>query len=82
MRGETLVTAVEVERLTTDDELDDAKPSISRHLVYMWRGMGLLEPQGKRGRSPLYRWGDICDVERRMAKRAWSANNHRARRVA
>lgn len=80
MRGETLVTAVEVERLTTQQAT--GKPTVTRHLVYVWRGMGLLEEQGKRGRSPLYRWGDVTEVERTMARRAWQANNHRARRAA
>lgn len=78
--GDTLLTAAEVEAFTTVQET--GKPTISRHLVYMWRGAGLLEPKGARGRSPLYRWDEVQAVEAQMAKRAWQANNHRARRAA
>jgi hypothetical protein len=55
MRRDVLVTAAEVERLM---------PSVSRHLVYTWRALGKLEPKSSRGRSPLYRWGDVLEVER------------------
>lgn len=37
---------------------------IDRHLIYVWRASGKLEPAGKRGRSPLYRWCDLVQVER------------------
>jgi hypothetical protein len=36
---------------------------VTRHLIGMWKHMGKLAPAGKRGRSPLYRWGDLVDVE-------------------
>jgi hypothetical protein len=75
-----LLTAAEVETVTTIPET--GKPAISRHLVYMWRAAGLLEPRGMRGRSPLYRWSDVVTVDARMARRAIYANNHRARRAA
>lgn len=78
--GDTLFTAAEVEAFTTVEAT--GRPTISRHLIYMWRAAGLLKPSGARGRSPLYRWDDVQAVEARMAKRAWRANNHRARRVA
>lgn len=38
-------------------------PGLTRHAVYMWVQSGKLAPVGKRGRSPLYRWGDLVDVE-------------------
>ncbi len=50
----TLVTAVEIERQLT---------TVSRHLVYVWRSQGKLTERGKRGRSPLYRWGDVVQAE-------------------
>lgn len=52
---DTLVTAVQIEQQI---------PTVSRHLVYVWRAAGKLMAKGKRGRSPLYRWGDVLDVER------------------
>lgn len=55
---------------------------ISLPLICMWRRKGYLEVKGHEGRSPLYRYGDVEAVEARMAKAAWRANNHRARRVA
>lgn len=54
MDADALVTAVEIEQ-----EL----PTVSRHLVYVWRANGRLEVRGKRGRSPLYRWGDAVALE-------------------
>jgi hypothetical protein len=38
-------------------------PGVSRQLIAMWRRNNKLKPAGKRGRSPLYRWGDIIAVE-------------------
>lgn len=37
---------------------------VCRHLIYLWRRQGRITPVGKRGRSPLYYWGDILQVER------------------
>lgn len=68
---DVLVTAVQIEA-----EL----PTVSRHLVYVWRAAGKLQPQGKRGRSPLYRWGDVIDVERET--RNADPAGQRARAVA
>lgn len=51
-----LVTAADVARMM---------PTVSRHLVYVWRSQGKLTPQETRGRSPLYRWGDVLAVETR-----------------
>lgn len=37
---------------------------VSRQLVNYWRSAGLLQPVGASGRSPLYRLGDVLEVER------------------
>jgi hypothetical protein len=37
---------------------------VDRHVIYMWRALGKVDPVGSRGRSPLYRWGDLLGVER------------------
>lgn len=37
---------------------------VCRHLIYFWRAEGKLRQVGRRGRSPLYRWGDVLAVER------------------
>jgi DNA-binding transcriptional MerR regulator len=36
---------------------------VSRQLINYWRASGLIVPVGHRGRSPLYRLGDILAVE-------------------
>jgi len=51
---DTRVTAAEAALLLGD---------VSRHLIYFWVAAGKLAPVGKRGRSPLYRWGDLVAVE-------------------
>lgn len=53
---------------------------ISVQLVSMWKRNGKLQPVGTRGRSPLYRFGDLVDLEKDMALAAAAANNPRARR--
>ena len=40
------------------------RAGVCRHLIYVWRAAGRLKPVGQRGRSPLYRWGDVLQVER------------------
>lgn len=37
---------------------------VSSQLICMWRRAGKVEPIGQEGRSPLYRLGDLMDVER------------------
>lgn len=51
--------------------------NVKRHLIYVWRAQGRIEPVGHRGRSPLYRWGDILEVERDTRR---SGASHRGRR--
>lgn len=53
---------------------------ISKQLVSIWKAQGKLTPVKWRGRSPLYRFGDIRAVEQAAAEAAYAANNHRARR--
>ncbi len=53
---------------------------VSVPLISIWKAKGKLKPVGQRGRSPLYRWGDLVAVERAQALAAAAANNHRARR--
>ena len=67
----TKLTAAQIERQL---------PTVSRHLVYMWRSAGKLQEQGKRGRSPLYRWGDVVKLE--AATRAADPAGQRARALA
>lgn len=69
--ADQLVTAVEIQHLM---------PTVSRHLVYMWRGTGRLAERGKRGRSPLYRWGDVTALE--ATTRAADPAGQRAARLA
>lgn len=68
---DTLVSAVQIER---------QMPTVSRHLVYVWRGLGRLKERGKRGRSPLYRWGDVVKLE--AATRTADPAGQRASRLA
>lgn len=53
---------------------------ISVQLVSIWKSQGKLTPVKYRGRSALYRFGDLMDVEQAAAEAAYAANNHRARR--
>lgn len=36
---------------------------VSRHLIGMWKLAGKLVPRKHRGRSPLYRLGDVIDAD-------------------
>lgn len=64
MRLDTPVTAAQGARLT----------GVSRHLIAWWVSVGKLTPIGRVGRSPLYRLGDLYDVEREMRQ---SSKSHR-----
>lgn len=67
------------DRLVTASEIASLLP-VSVQLVSMWKRDGKLTPAGTRGRWPVYRYGDVSDLERDMAVAAAAANNHRARR--
>lgn len=56
---DALITARDAERYPPL-----AAARVTRRLVYEWRADGRLTPAGQRGRSPLYRFGDILAVER------------------
>lgn len=36
--------------------------------ICMWRRDGKVEVKGKRGRSPVYRWGDLVAVEKQTRR--------------
>lgn len=48
---------------------------ISRQVVAMWKAKGAIVPTRHRGRSPLYRLGDIIDAN---AAALASGHSHRA----
>lgn len=52
-----------MDALVTATEAAAGLPDVSRHLIGMWVQHGKLQAKGHRGRSPLYRWGDIVAVE-------------------
>lgn len=37
---------------------------VCRHTMAWWVTVGKLKPRGRRGRSPLYRFGDLLEIER------------------
>ncbi len=47
---------------------------VSRQLINYWRASGALTPVAVKGRSPLYRIGDLVEVERDMRR---SSRSHR-----
>ncbi len=47
---------------------------VCRHRVYAWRSEGRITQVGQRGRSPLYRWGDVLEAE---AETRMSGLSHR-----
>lgn len=51
----------------TATEASTGLPGVSVALIGMWVRLGKLHATGRRGRSPLYRWGDILIVERDTA---------------
>lgn len=63
---ETLVTGAEAARVL----------GVTRYLVGMWKRDGKLTPKGRRGRSPLYRLGDVIDVDIAVRESGYS---HRKR---
>lgn len=67
------------DELVTASQVSTVLP-VSVQLLSMWKSKGKLKPVKKRGRSWLYRYGDVSDLETQMALAAAAANNHRARR--
>jgi hypothetical protein len=63
MSGVVNVVLMDPEVRVTAADIAREMPTVSRHLVYMWRSSGRLKERGKRGRSPLYRWGDVVKLE-------------------
>jgi hypothetical protein len=69
-------TVVDLDALVTATEAA-ASPhlhGVSRHLIGMWKLAGKVQTRGKRGRSPLYRYGDLVVVERETRR---SGRSHR-----
>lgn len=65
MNLDALVTATEAQ----------ASPhlhGVCRHLIGMWKTLGKLEVRGRRGRSPLFRYGDILTVEQQTRRSGYS----------
>lgn len=68
---------VNLDALVTASEAATVLPDVSRHLIAMWVRAGKLAPAGQRGRSPLYRWGDVLAVEATMRRSPYSSRNPR-----
>lgn len=45
---------------------------ITADVVRQWKARSLIEAVGKRGRSPLFRWGDLLAVERDTRRSGYS----------
>lgn len=60
------VLPVNLDALVTAPEVAAVMPDVSRHLIGMWVRQGRLTVRGRRGRSPLYRLGDVVAVEAAM----------------
>jgi hypothetical protein len=77
-RGEVIV---DLDAEVTAPEAQSYKPlkvhGVCRHTITWWRRAGHIAPVGKRGRSPLYRWGDLLRAERDTRM---SGQSHRSSR--
>ena len=62
----------DMDALVTAAEAAAQLPGVSRHLIGMWVTNGKLAARGRRGRSPLYRWGDVLAVEAAMRNSPYS----------
>lgn len=62
-------------RRVTATEASSQLGDVSPQLFAMWVRNGKLKPVGKRGRSPLYAWGDVIDVEKATRTNPNSARN-------
>lgn len=69
-----VVTGLDLDALVTAAEAAASAHlrGVSRHLIGMWRLSGKLEVKAMRGRSPLYRYGDILIVERETRRSGYS----------
>lgn len=56
----------------TEAAASPALKGVCRHLIGMWKTRGKLEVQGRRGRSPLFRYGDILRVEQQTRTSGYS----------
>jgi hypothetical protein len=61
-----------LDALVTATEAASVMPDVSKHLIGMWVANDKLKPRGRRGRSPLYRWGDLVAVEAQMRNSPYS----------
>jgi hypothetical protein len=57
------VTVASPRRLVTASEFARIMPDVSIHLVACWRNHGKITVCGKRGRSRLYDFDELCGVE-------------------
>jgi hypothetical protein len=59
---------VNLDAKVTAREAQDYPPmkayGVCRHTIAWWRRVDHIAPIGRRGRSPLYRWGDLLQTER------------------
>lgn len=73
---------MDLDALVTAREAQDHRglkaQNVCRHTIASWRARGRLEVKDKRGRSPLYRFGDVLRVERDT--RLMTKHSHRSRR--
>jgi hypothetical protein len=68
------VHAVDLDALVTATEAA-ASPhlqGVCRHLIGMWKTLGKLEVKDRRGRSPLFRYGDVIEIERQTRRSGYS----------
>lgn len=69
---------MDLDARVTPAEILAAMPDLSWHTIAMWVARGKLQERGRRGRAPLYRWGDVLTVERTTRLNPKSSR-HRAR---
>ena len=71
---------MDFEALVTPAEILTQMPDLERHTITMWAQRGKLTAKKHRGRTPLYRWGDVLAVERDTRLNPKS-RRHRTRRL-
>ena len=70
---------MDLDARVTPAEIIAAMPDLTRQTIAMWVARGKLTERGRRGRAPLYRWGDVLQVER-STRRNPKSSRHRGRR--